>query len=122
MSELHDVQTELQQALTASAKAQEQLDQARLKLAPMEATANEAADLVNKLIRRFQVLTKAEVSGPTTKKKRILKPYNITPESKIGRVGKAAYTRAINAGAPEKEAKAAQKSAEAALKAKLGVA
>jgi hypothetical protein len=119
MSELRDVQTELQQALTASAKAQEQLDQATAKLAPMETTADEAASLVNKLIRRFQTLTGAEISGPT-KKKRILKPYNITPEAKISRVGKAAFTRAINAGSSEADAKKVQRDAEKSLKAKLG--
>jgi hypothetical protein len=122
MSEL-TIEEQLQSALTESAKATKTLSDARAKLAPLESAAQLAAASVNDLIKKFQLANGfGDGSGVGNgKKKRILKPYNITPESKIGRVGKAAYTRAKTAGLSDREAKKAQADAEASLKLKLGV-
>ena len=87
---------------------------------PLEEAAHKAAEKVNELILKFQ--TANGFVAARGAKRKSAKPYNLPPASKIARVGKAAYTRAINAGQSEKDAKAAQKSAESSLKVKLGVA
>jgi hypothetical protein len=108
-------------AMKESAAASKALADAKAKLSPLEEAAHTAAEKLNGIILKFQVANGFVSAGPS-KKKRILKPYNITPESKVSRVGKAAYTRSINAGSSEADAKKSQRDAEKALKAKLGVA
>jgi hypothetical protein len=120
MSEL-TIEEQMQAAMKESAAASKALADAKAKLSPLEEAAHSAATKLNEIILKFQVANGFVSAGPT-KKKRVMKAYNITNESKIARSGKAAYTRTINGGGSEKDAKAAQKSAEAALKTKLGVA
>jgi hypothetical protein len=116
-----EVAAELTKALAESAKADEALQKAKIALAPLEEAAIEKHKVVNVLMGQYQNLTTDSSSGGRGGRRGPRKTYNITPEVKVVASGKRAYTRAINAGQSEKEAKKAQAAAEKLLAEKLGV-
>jgi hypothetical protein len=120
MTNLSEVADELQKALEQAKKAHESLETAKAKLAPLEEAAKEKDNAVRVLMNQYQGLTgeaprgRRGSTGPR-------KAYNISPESKIAATEKRQYTRAINAGKSESEAKKIGREASKALAAKLGV-
>ena len=121
MSTEQTIEQQLTHALAESSKASEAYKLALEKLSPLEQASHTAAEKVNELIAAFQREKgfTGTVSGTRKKRAGSGKPYNISPESKISRAGKSAYTRGIKGGMTEAQAKKAQKEAEASLKAKL---
>jgi hypothetical protein len=118
---LSNIQEQLIAALEKSKAASKTLEEAQGKLAPLEAKAHEAQQHVTKLMSDYNRLT-----GNTPMKGRrgsagSKKVYNQTPESKIASQEKRSYTRAINNGSSEAEAKKIAKEAAKALAVKLGV-
>jgi outer membrane protein TolC len=121
-STLSGIQEQLITALEKSRNASKTLEDARAKLAPLEAKALEAQEQVNKLMNEYNRLTgkgpaksrRGGVPGPR-------KAYVISDESKIAATEKRSYTKAINAGKNEAEAKKVGKDAAKALAAKLGM-
>jgi len=121
MSTTSEILSELQKALSAAEKAHAALETAKSKLEPLEVQAKDADNAVKVLVRKYESLTgdgthtgRRGSTGPR-------KSYNITAESKIAATEKRQYTRAINSGKSEAEAKKAGKAAADALKKKLGV-
>lgn len=115
---LSTIQEQLIAALEKHKTALKTLEDARAKLAPLEVKAAEAQEAVSQLMNEYNRLTgnvRAK-SARTTRGK-----YNQTPESKVAAQEKRTYTRAINGGATEAEAKKTAKEAGKALAAKLGV-
>ena len=114
---LSNIQDQLIQALERSKAASKTLEDAQAKLAPLEVKALEAQEHVTQLMNEFNRLTgKVATKGRTARGK-----YNQTPESKLHAQEKRSYTRAINNGASEAEAKKIAKEAVKNLAAKLGV-
>jgi hypothetical protein len=90
---------------------------AQAKLAPLEVKAVEAQEHVVQLMGEFNRLTgKAPAKGRTARGK-----YNQTVESKLAAQEKRSFTRAVNGGATEAEAKKIAKEAVKKLSLKLGV-
>jgi hypothetical protein len=116
-STLSNIQEKLIAALEKSKAASKTLEDAQAKLAPLEAKAAEAQEHVTQLMNEYNRLT-ANV-GP--KGRTVRGKYNQTPESKLAAQEKRSYTRAINAGKSEAEAKKIAKKAVAALAVRLGV-
>ena len=121
-STLSGIQEQLIAALEKSKSASKTLEEAKAKLAPLEAKALESQAEVTQLMNEFNRLTgtvraknrRGGVPGPR-------KAYVISNESKIAATEKRSYTKAINAGKGEAEAKKAGRDAAKALAAKLGV-
>ena len=121
-STLSGIQEQLIAALEKSKAASKTLEDAKAKLAPLEAKAAEAQEQITQLMNEYNRLTgnvpakrrRGGVPGPR-------KAYVISNESKIAATEKRSYTKAINAGKTEVEAKKAGKDAAKALAAKLGV-
>jgi chromosome segregation ATPase len=115
---LSNIQEQLIAALEKSKAASKTLEDARAKLAPLEAKAAEAQESVTQLMNEYNRLT----GNVRTKSARTARgKYNQTPESKVAAQEKRTYTRAINNGASEAEAKKVAKEAAKALAAKLGM-
>jgi hypothetical protein len=124
VANISEVLSELQKSLETAKTAHLALDKAKATLEPLETAAKSADQQVNSLMREYAKLTNDEpawvgrgrggVKGPRKK-------YNISNESKIQASSKRAYTRAINSGASEKDAKKAAANAEKLLSEKLGV-
>src|SRR5580658_9499493 len=113
---LSSVQEQLIAALEKSKAASKTLEDAQAKLAPLEAKAAEAQEHVSQLMNEFNRLTgKVSAKSRTTRGK-----YTQRNESKLAAQEKRSYTRAINGGASEAEAKKIAKEAVKALSAKLG--
>jgi hypothetical protein len=124
MTNLSEVLHELQTALSDAEKAEYNLEQARAKLSPLEEAAKEKRNAVEVLMRQYQSLTGATVPASRSRRSDPNAPkrtYNVTNESKIAATEKRQYTRAINAGKSEAEAKKAGKEAAKALAQKLGM-
>ena len=116
-SNLSSVQEQLIAALEKSKAASKTLEDAQAKLAPLEAKAAEAQEHVTQLMNEYNRLTgNVRGKGRTARGK-----YNQTPESKLAAQEKRSYTRAVNSGASETEAKKIAKEAVKKLTAKLGV-
>ncbi|MGD1092326.1 MAG: hypothetical protein ABSB35_10075 [Bryobacteraceae bacterium] len=116
---LSNIQEQLIVALEKSKVASKTLEDARAKLAPLEAKAVEAQQNVAQLMAEYNRLTgNVREKGARTVSGR---KYNQTPESKVAAQEKRTYTRAINGGSTEAEAKKTAKEAGKALAAKLGV-
>src|SRR5580698_4149721 len=116
-STLSNIQEQLIAALEKSKAASKTLEDAQAKLAPLEAKAAEAQEHVTQLMNEYNRLTgNVRAKGKTVRGK-----YNQTPESKLAAQEKRSYTRAINGGASEAEAKKTSREAVKALAAKLGV-
>ena|ERR1035438_1279731 len=114
---LSSIQEQLIAALEKSKAASKTLEDAQSKLAPLELKAKEAQELVTQLMQEYNRLTgNVRAKGKTGRK-----TYNQTPESKLAAQEKRSYTRAINGGSTEAEAKKIAKEAVKALAAKLGV-
>jgi|SRR5665213_3516612 len=121
-STLSSIQEQLIAALEKSKIASKTLEEARSKLAPLEAKAAEVQESVTKLMNEYNRLTgkvpakgrRGGVPGPR-------KSYTISNESKIAATEKRTYTKAINANKSEAEAKKAGRDAAKTLAAKLGV-
>ena len=121
-STLSGIQEQLIAALEKSKAASKTLEEAKAKLAPLEAKAAEAQEQVTQLMNEYNRLTgnapvkrrRGGVPGPR-------KAYVISNESKIAATEKRSFTKAINAGKSEAEARKAGKDAAKALAAKLGV-
>jgi hypothetical protein len=116
-STLSNIQEQLIAALEKSKAASKTLEEAQAKLAPLEAKAAEAQEHVTHLMNEYNRLTgNVGPKSRTTRGK-----YNQTPESKLAAQEKRSYSRAINSGASEAEAKKIAQKAVRALSAKLGV-
>lgn len=116
-STLSNIQEQLITALEKSKAASKTLEDAKAKLAPLELKAAEAQEHVNQLMNEYNRLTgNVRAKGRTTRGR-----YNQTPESKLAAQEKRSYTRAINNGASDADAKKIAKKAVAVLAAKLGV-
>jgi hypothetical protein len=115
-STLSNIQEQLIAALEKSKAASKTLEDARAKLAPLEAKAVEAQEHVTHLMNEYNRLT-----GNVRAKGRTGRKYSQTAESKIAAQEKRSYSRAINAGKTEAEAKKIAKEAARALAAKLGM-
>jgi len=114
---LSTIQEQLIAALEKSKAASKTLEDAQAKLAPLEVKAAEAQEHVVQLMNEFNRLT-----GKVATKTRTMRgKYNQSPESKLAAQEKRSYTRAINSGSSEAEAKKIAKEAVKALAAKLGV-
>jgi hypothetical protein len=114
---LSNIQEQLIAALEKSRTASKALEDAKAKLAPLEAKAAEAQKYVTGLMNEYNRLT----GSVRTKVKTTGRKYSQTPESKLAAQEKRSFTRAINSGATEAEAKKIAKEAVKALAAKLGV-
>ena len=115
---LSNIQEQLIAALEKSKAASKTLEDAKAKLAPLEAKAAEAQEQVTQLMNEYNRLTgNVRAKGARTARGK----YNQTPESKVAAQEKRTYTRAINSGASEAEAKKTAKEAGKALAAKLGM-
>jgi predicted nucleic acid-binding Zn-ribbon protein len=121
MTNLSEVADELQKALEHAKKAHQTLEAAKAKLEPLSSAAKEADNAVAVLMNQYTSLTTGEAPRGRRGSTGPRKAYNITPESKIAATEKRQYTRAINAGKSESEAKKIGKEAAKALAAKLGV-
>src|ERR1700693_1622772 len=99
-STLSNVQEQLITALEKSKNASKMLEDAKAKLAPLEAKAVEAQDHVTQLMNESNRLT-----GNVKAKGRVRGKYNQTPESKLAAQDKRSFSRALNSGASEAEAK-----------------
>jgi hypothetical protein len=115
-STLSNVQEQLIVALEKSKVASKTLEDARAKLAPLEVKAAEAQEHVTQLMNEYNRLT-----GNVRAKGRVRGKYNQTPESKLAAQEKRSFSRAVNAGATEAEAKKTAREAVKALAARLGV-
>ena len=115
-STLSNIQEQLIAALEKSKAASKTLEDARAKLAPLEVKATEAQEHVTHLMGEYNRLT-----GNVKAKGRVRGKYNQTPESKLAAQEKRSYSRAINAGKSEAEAKKIAQKAVKTLAAKLGV-
>jgi hypothetical protein len=116
---LSNIQEQLIAALEKSKVASKTLEDARAKLAPLEVKAAEAQQQVTKLMVEYNRLTgNVREKGTRTARGR---KYNQTPESKVAAQEKRTYTRAINSGRSEAEAKKTAQEAGKALAVKLGV-
>lgn len=105
--------------LKKSSEAKQALEKAKLTLTPLQQAYDDASEEVVKAMDELRKEAGHD-SVHVVKRRKSPKPYNLSPEMKRQRVGKASYTRAINNGKTEKEAKAAQKSAEVAFDEKFG--
>jgi hypothetical protein len=117
-SKLAEIQEQLQKALGEGAKLESDYQTQLAKLQPLRDAVNAKTAEINSLIQAFQRLTNATVP---TKGKRVMKRYSITNESKLAAQSKRSYTRAINQGMTEKQAKQIATDAEKKLAAKLGM-
>jgi hypothetical protein len=116
-SSISNIQEQLIAALEKSKAASKTLEDAQAKLAPLEAKAAEAQEHVTQLMHEYNRLTgNVRGKGRTARGK-----YNQTPESKLAAQEKRSYSRAVNAGKSEAEAKKIAKDAVKALAARLGV-
>jgi chromosome segregation ATPase len=115
-STISSIQEQLIAALEKSKAASKTLEDAKAKLAPLEEKAAEAQEQVTQLMNEYNRLT-----GNVPAKGRVRAKYNQTPESKLAAQEKRSYTRAINSGASEAEAKKIARDAVKALAARLGV-
>jgi hypothetical protein len=115
-STLSNIQEQLIAALEKSKAASKTLEDARAKLAPLEVKATEAQEHVTHLMNEYNRLT-----GNVRAKGRVKGKYNQTPESKLAAQEKRSYTRAINSGSSEAEAKKIAREAVKALATRLGV-
>ena len=115
-STLANIQEQLIVALEKSKAASKTLEDAKAKLAPLEVKAAEAQEHVNQLMAEYNRLT-----GNVRSKGRTRGKYNQTPESKLAAQEKRSYSRAVNSGATEAEAKKRAKEAVKALAARLGI-
>jgi hypothetical protein len=113
---LGNIQEDLIAALEKSKTVSKQLEDAKAKLAPLEAKAAEAQQHVTELMNEYNRLT-----GTGKAKGRAKGKYNQTPESKLAAQEKRSYSRAVNSGATEAEAKRVAKEAVKKLAARLGV-
>jgi hypothetical protein len=114
---LANIQEQLIVALEKSKTASKSLEDARAKLAPLELKATEAQAHVAQLMTEYnRLIGNTKGKGRTVRGK-----YNQTPESKLAAQEKRSYTRAINNGASEAEAKKISKEAGKALAARLGI-
>lgn len=118
---LSDVLKELQSALSEAERAEHTLEQAKAKLAPLEEAATEKRNAVAVLMNQYQSLTNPMATATVKRGRGPKKEYNISPESKVASTEKRTYTKAINAGKSEAEAKKAGKAAASLLAKKLGV-
>jgi hypothetical protein len=82
----------------------------------LEVKAAEAQEHVNQLMAEYNRLT-----GNVRSKGRTRGKYNQTPESKLAAQEKRSYSRAVNGGASEAEAKKRAREAVKKLAARLGV-
>jgi chromosome segregation ATPase len=115
-STLSNIQEQLITALEKSKAASKTLEDAKAKLAPLEAKAAEAQAHVTELMTEYNRLT-----GNVKAKGRVRGKYNQTPESKLAAQEKRSYSRAINSGSSEAEAKKIAREAVKKLSARLGV-
>jgi hypothetical protein len=115
-STLSNIQEQLIVALEKSKAASKTLEDARAKLAPLEVKAAEAQEHVTQLMNEYNRLT-----GNVRTKGRVRGKYNQTPESKLAAQEKRSYSRAVNSGSTEAEAKKIAREAVKALAARLGV-
>jgi hypothetical protein len=115
-SSLSNVQEQLIVALEKSKTTSKLLEDAKAKLAPLEAKAAEAQDHVTHLMAEYNRLT-----GNVKAKGRAKGKYNQTPESKLAAQEKRSFSRAINAGSSEAEAKKRAKEAVKKLASRLGM-
>jgi septal ring factor EnvC (AmiA/AmiB activator) len=126
---LSTLQESLIEALSKSAKASKELEDAEAKLEPLRVRAAELKESVATLIGEFQRTTgKTSVPDwvrPSTKaraKRRAGKrAYNMDPAKKFEATYKRTYSRLKNSGVPEGEAKKRAKAASEGLRAKLGL-
>src|SRR5579863_2030601 len=98
-STLSNIQEQLIAALEKSKAASKTLEDARAKLAPLEAKAAEAQEDVTELMNEYNRMT----GNPKGKGRATRGKYNQTPESKISAQEKRSYSRAINSGKTEAE-------------------
>jgi chromosome segregation ATPase len=115
-STLSNIQEQLIAALEKSKAASKTLEDAKAKLAPLETKAAEAQEHVTHLMDEYNRLT-----GNVKAKGRTRGKYNQTPESKLAAQEKRSYSRAVNGGASEAEAKKIAREAVKKLAARLGV-
>jgi hypothetical protein len=115
-STLSNIQEQLIAALEKSKTASKTLEDARAKLAPLEVKAAEAQEHVNHLMAEYNRLT-----GNVQSKGRTRGKYNQTPESKLAAQEKRSFSRAINSGSSEAEAKKIARDAVKKLATRLGV-
>jgi hypothetical protein len=116
-STLSNIQEQLITALERSKATSKTLEDARAKLAPLEAKAAEAQAHVTELMSEYNRLTgNVRAKGRTTRGK-----YNQTPESKLAAQEKRSYSRAVNSGSSEAEAKKIAREAVKKLATRLGV-
>ena len=112
-----NIQEQLIASLEKSKSAAKILENAKAKLAPLEAKAAEAQKHVAELMSEYNRLTgNVKAKGRTTKGK-----YNQTPESKLAAQEKRSFSRAVNSGSSEAEAKKIAKEAVKKLATRLGV-
>jgi hypothetical protein len=116
-STLSNIQEQLIAALEKSKAASKTLEDAKAKLAPLEAKAAEAQQQVTQLMNEYNRLT----GNVPAKGRAVRGKYNQTPESKLAAQEKRSYSRAVNAGKSEAEAKKIAKEAVRALAARLAV-
>src|ERR1039457_2703557 len=115
-STLSNIQKQLIAALEKSKAASKTLEDAKAKLAPLEARAVEAQAHVTDLMNEYNRLT-----GNVRAKGRVRGKYNQTPESKLAAQEKRSFSRAINSGSSEAEAKKIAREAVKALASRLGI-
>ena len=115
-STLANIQEQLIVALEKSKAASKTLEDAKAKLAPLEVKAAEAQEHVTHLLNEYNRLT-----GHVRSKGRTRAKYNQTPESKLAAQEKRSYSRAVNSGSSEAEAKKIARDAVKKLAARLGV-
>src|SRR5580698_11375243 len=115
-STLSNIQEQLIAALEKSKAASKTLEDAQAKLAPLEAKAAEAQEHVTQLMNEYNRLT-----GNVRAKGRVRGKYNQTPESKLAAQEKRSFSRAVNSGSSEAEAKKIAREAVKKLSLKLGV-
>jgi hypothetical protein len=115
LSTLSNIQEQLIAALEKSKTTSKALEDAKVKLAPLEAKAAEAQEHVTQLMNEYNRLT-----GNVRAKGRSKGKYNQTPESKLAAQEKRSFSRAINGGSSEVEAKKIAREAVRKLAARLG--
>ena len=115
-STLSVIHGQLITALEQSKTATKILEDARAKLAPLEAKAAEAQQHVTELMNEYNRLT-----GNVKAKGRAKGKYNQTPESKLAAQEKRSFSRAVNSGSSEAEAKKIAREAVKKLATRLGV-
>jgi hypothetical protein len=120
MSDLLEIQKQLQQALTESTKLEAEFQAALAKITPLRDAVTAKQAEVNSLIGSFQKATGADVPA-RGRRGGAKKTYNTTPQSKVDAVYKRTLTRLTNQGVAEKEATKQAKATSEALAKKLGI-